>query len=996
MRNIFIVNFILLASFLSGCGGGFELPPLRPQGEISGVIVNGAIEKSIIRVFSITGNKKGEKLGETTSLSDGSYALSVRAKSQVVLVEVSEGSYTEPSSGKIIILKEGEVLRTVALYQSGEPLTAMVSPVTHISAGYAMFKISNGENPVAAVSDSTAEISDVFGFDITQTRSKNIRDRNNQDVALNYELINGFFLAAISGWTEWVGAQQASEPHLNYNSIGLSQLFYDDILADGFLDGRSTKVTDGEVRELFYGQVKIDSDVYRVSLAQYMLVMANHSANQTSISASDLLDYTYQFASNLSSIFGNQAPGEFEEAGPAVYSLEAENAYKNGEFYFTALIGGVIGAESVEFFIDDTFVSSAENPLKPFLNIDTSAFPDGDHQIKVVAKNVFGNAGVGVFTYRFDNTSPTLTVTSALMTNQEVYEISGTYSDLGVGAKEITVQDTTTAITTDGRWTSPVSLTEGVNKVQIKLTDQLGNEKLQEINVKLDTIAPVINTDNGHGFGAFFVDGGIRKEELSSENLSDPLLIFTTAIDLNGVGINRTSLVDNEIPFFAFKPVDPQDSGVASSFENLAVLFKYSKNGQVLTDWKKSEPVEGEYLFPVVTEALHPEWMKSTSYDEHVIDVRVKDIAGNEVQGRFSFKVDFHVGNINEVDFEVTATDVFQPYDGAGFSERADLYNQSLSVASYNYTNDTNYAIYIKLSDSGDHQLQRSYDEAIRVNKVRWRVRTEWQVKSIVDTNLECPKQSSGSWKNVDKIYNYSVSSWELKELPVPIDTDIENVLSDDIPASKTSEWLDFGFDASYSRFNATTPDGTKKITYEFDYVNDPSLFNPEFSLISSWSLLLDGSTGNETVCDDLSFFQQRQVSDAMIESGYPKNQLTENIASDPINFQTQKIIVDDIDEGSILPENDWYRIPPGRSVWIKKIINSPNPGSYNDIDVADMNTFASYETRRLDKELTWTVNQQLAIQLRHDAGPENVSLMGSTLVELSAPDNVYRISAGN
>ena len=1008
MMNRIIMLSLLLAIVLTGCGGGSELPPLRPQGEVSGVVADGSFKNSSIRIFSISGDESGAKkvamLGETTLNEDGGYSVSIRAKSQAILVEISGGSYVEQSSGREISLKESEILRAVAFYKSGESQTVMVSPITHVISGYAMFKISNGVDPALATSEASLVISDILGFNAIITHSLSIRDGKNQIEELTHESMYGFFLAAISGWTEWVSSQHETVSHFTYNSIGVSQLFYDDIEADGFLDGRSRK--ESEVKELFYGQIKIDQDVYRISFAQYMLAIANRPDNKTAIKANSLLDYAHDIATNRSPIFGGQEPGDFQEAVPPIYALEEERIHKNGQFHFAATVGGVVGAETVEFYIDETYVGVADDPLRPFIDIDTSAYQDGLHQIKVVAINVFGKTGEANFTYQFDNTSPIISIDSPLITNKETFDLSGTISDAGIGVKTIEIHGTTHSDVVEGEWSAQVMLTEGYNTIPVRMVDQLGNQHLQNIIIELDKSAPIFNTDLGHGKAIFGMDDNVVIRELLDENTLLPIVIDANTIDLNGVGVNRESLDLHGIPYFAFKPEDHRVSGISTRIDMFVVQMKYSKNGQILNDWTRILPLESEYLVPLVTETLNTQWMKSNKNDVHVVDIKIIDEAGNEAENKFSFKVDFRVSDIVAEQLEVVSTEFFQTYDGLNFERRFELNDKAISFVNYKYRNSADYAKYIKVEDNFNHIVQRTYDKAIRVNKVQWQVETQWQVRKILEplnTN-QCPGESVGDVIDVNEIYNFTNAGWQLMPLPTPYTSEPKDVEAD-LPIPYEDGWSEYHFDLEFkvSETDVPTTELNKDnlLLYGYDYLTSLSdFFQP--ALVVAWTYSDPEVPVVLKACNGATFFKQNILYSNPISihddnnEPYPKNILTEDLTSDPVMFQTERFRVYDVEMGEIMPvNNDWYRVPPGHTIRIDKIAVNPDSNNFNNIDVLDVNTeaFTSYAERKLDKKIEWTIDQRLTISAIHDAGQENIQLMKPLVVELLVPEIIYSIS---
>src|SRR3569833_1964209 len=126
----------VLAVILVACGGGSgDLPPVRPSSVVYGNAVDAEIQNGQVTMYAFGRSGKGERLGGGVTDARGFYSLELRAPSQPVLIEVSGGRYTEEASGVAVDVGEGQVLRAVAHYVSGQPLSLMVTPLTQLAAG---------------------------------------------------------------------------------------------------------------------------------------------------------------------------------------------------------------------------------------------------------------------------------------------------------------------------------------------------------------------------------------------------------------------------------------------------------------------------------------------------------------------------------------------------------------------------------------------------------------------------------------------------------------------------------------------------------------------------------------------------------------------------------------------------------------------------------------------------------------------------------------------
>ena len=232
--------WVVLAWLLASCGGGSgDLPPTRPAGTVSGNnAIASAVQNGRIAVYALNRDGKGALLGTAPIDAQGHFSLDLRIPSQPVLIELSGGEYLEAASGVTVNDGEGQVLRSVANYQSGHILSVMVTPLTHLAAALAEYRISQGADPAVAVDTALSTMLDVFGISVTDVIPHSISDPNGGTTQLSDPYIYGFFLAALSSFTEWVSLQNNVPVHSVYNSMSLSQVMYNDIRSDGRLDGR--------------------------------------------------------------------------------------------------------------------------------------------------------------------------------------------------------------------------------------------------------------------------------------------------------------------------------------------------------------------------------------------------------------------------------------------------------------------------------------------------------------------------------------------------------------------------------------------------------------------------------------------------------------------------------------------------------------------------------------------------------------------------------------
>ena len=204
----------ILVLVLVACGGDQgSLPPSRPFGIVSGNAIAAEIDNGHVAVYSLDRNGKGALLGTGDTDTQGFFSLDLQAPSQPVLVELSGGRYIEEASGIGVDVADGQVLRAVAYYKSGQPLSVMVTPLTQIAAGLAQYRIAQGSEPATAVDTALKDVTQLTGVPVATVLPRNITDPNNTTTQLTAPYAYGFFLAALSSFTQQVSQQNGTPVH---------------------------------------------------------------------------------------------------------------------------------------------------------------------------------------------------------------------------------------------------------------------------------------------------------------------------------------------------------------------------------------------------------------------------------------------------------------------------------------------------------------------------------------------------------------------------------------------------------------------------------------------------------------------------------------------------------------------------------------------------------------------------------------------------------------
>jgi hypothetical protein len=975
-RLVLLALLFAVTTFLAACGpgGSTELPGVRPHGSIAGHAVDATLVGSTVTVYGFANGARGVTLGSAITDENGHYTLDIQAQSQPILVEIRGGSYVEDATATPVSLVDGQVLRAIARYVSGEAIDdLMVTPLTHLAAGLAEYKIAHGVAPDQALTDATSAINGFFAIDTGATLPLDITDASNAITALNDQALYGFYLAGLSSWTAWA-SNENNAPHSTYSSIALAQILYNDIRSDAVFDGMGYNVEGTALIPLAFGRVAIDANTYRSTFSLHMLAIANSEKNKTGLGPDTLLTAAQDMASQTGSLLGTSTPFDINSQAPDLTITPPAGEYHSGDYRFEVGIGGLLGAEQLSAFIDGDLVTERLNPVSPStIIIDSTGYADGEHTILVTATDTLGNDANSSITVQFDNTAPVVNINSPASTN--------------AATTVITVQGQAATLFSDGTWSATVSIEPGENTIPITVIDQAGKQLDTQTLLYLDTIAPVIDTTDKHSLARFSnSDGSYIEAALQDVNDALPLYFETDKVDLNGVLVDRTELDNNTIPYFGFTVSDQLAPGANTAPEDIRVRIQYERGGEILNPWRELDPVNGEYLIPLVSEMLAPNWHQATPGEQHVIRVEASDMAGNVTNLSFSFYADFYVPTFSIDNVTDIGTDIFQ---GTAFADRATLNDTEFASTTYTFTNTVGKSFYLSVSDASPHTTTQIVDQLVRVHLIMLKTTPQWRIGLMTPTD-QCPEMTS--WKSTSSVYNWTGTDWVRETVPAASYGEPDSIFTDALPESPLpSDWSDVpDFD---DQFKTTTiyDSPLSILTYEYDYILKKSTL-PTVGYLGNWEFrnLVAGTT--ET-CDPKRYFQERGVYSYESVSGYPKPVLSSvSVAGTPDFATTHFTVTDNDTDLAITPVGGWYRIPAGHSVTITKFVTTPVLTFYNE-DVSDLSGFSSYTPNWHDSSITWGVNRSLTISVSHDVGEANISAMPARNLDSGVGIMSYQIT---
>jgi hypothetical protein len=780
---------------------------------------------------------------------------------------------------------------------------------------------------------------------------------------------------------------------------------YDDIRADGLLDGQGFNNDNTQLVPLAMGNVALNADQYRLAFSLHMLAMANNlTINKTGISVLELSAAADAIADQTTVLLGADQPLNISVRDIAIDLAEPKDGYYHGNFDFDLDVQGILGIDqiSISILVDGSPEEAAivGDPLIRPIQLDTTQYTDAQYTISVQVWNALGNTDTLEFTARFDNTGPQITLPPiAALTNVTEIPLSFTVNTdfAGLQSLDAIVNNATTPLNfADGQWHGILALSTGDNTVSIVASDVAGNQSAIDKSVYVDQMSPVIDTSAGHAEVQLSNgDGSATTGALADDNsLTAPLYLETNYAGFNTYGkvLSRDTLNSDNLPYFAFTVSDFRNTDVNTRAEDLTVRLQYQRSDTVLNDWHEL-PVQPqcvstessiittcEYLIPLLSEVLDPPqdlispWHESNPQQVHYLRIELNDGAGNVDTVDFAFKVDFYVPEITVAQPVDLGDNIFSPYSGSGFENRANLVENPIEFESTQYTvvNPANKPILLSLLDDEIHEVQQIVEEAVRENFVIEHTSEEWLIGMM---NPE-PDQIPLDWcpsvptnlEPVTSVWNWNGISWETKSpSPDPIDS-IQIQVYEDNPTRSPECCTDVPHfdDAFLSSGNIPYPPLT--LNYKYDYLITGSSLK---GFVTEWKLINANSTIMRE-CPVQHGLKQKLVFTYSPVNDYPRNNIVDQTLVNTPTFNTTGFNVYNETVGEILSSiSGWYQIPAGHTITITKRVMMPS-GINVHIDTAPVD----YTLRTNDKSISWLVNRKLIINAIHDSGENNIGSM--------------------
>ncbi|WFB50706.1 tandem large repeat [Vibrio coralliilyticus] len=347
-NKIKLILTILSILSLSSCGGGGgdgdSSPQSRKTGTITGTVFDAPISGGVVTAYEYKNGVLGRELGQTKTNASGEYTLSVDSASMPVYIKVQGGGYRDPFSNNVVRTSSNGVieLASVINFSEGETAQVMITPMTYMVQGLAEYKIKReGQSASSAINSALSTINSMYGFNVNTVNPIDITTGGHDAVATDGHKY-GALLTAYSSYA-YSFLENDSTGAETYTSINLARIGYDDIVADGLLDGKVLDDSRDFLEDARFGTQYITSDFYTHSVAEHTLIVVSDPNVNVSGTPVNQYETTVNHLNNLGTSGGE---GSIPSRQPQEMDKNAPTAKRSD----TSVL---VGTESMEVTLED-------------------------------------------------------------------------------------------------------------------------------------------------------------------------------------------------------------------------------------------------------------------------------------------------------------------------------------------------------------------------------------------------------------------------------------------------------------------------------------------------------------------------------------------------------------------------------------------------------------------------------------------------------------------
>ncbi|MDH5327644.1 MAG: Ig-like domain-containing protein [Gammaproteobacteria bacterium] len=416
-------------------------------------------------------DSKGAQLATSNTNGAGTYTFDLRILNTPILICSSNGSYREWASD-VGVNANGYELCAVHNFQLNQTAQLSLTYYTHLAYALANYLSGQGETAANSITQANQRFATLLGFDVVSTAALNITDAANRTSFPTDGHRYGIAIAAVSQLALEIGEANAVDAHSLYHSLSLSVTAYDDLLADGLLDGT------GSQGSISLGSVVVDVDTYRYQTASAMFTAVNSAYNLSGLDGGDVKATVEALNFASDSVFGGLPTQSFDSLPTITFNTDT-TGYTVGTLVTDFSITDPYGIKDVTVTLAGSPVNFTNSGNNYSASIDTTVIVDGPYDLQIVATNIFD--GADTFTRNIDvfNTPPS-TVDGEVFQNLvfngdlRVYSFAG-----GVKGAELA------ATVTDALGRYELSILSPATPILIEVTSGRYIEEASAINIPL-------------------------------------------------------------------------------------------------------------------------------------------------------------------------------------------------------------------------------------------------------------------------------------------------------------------------------------------------------------------------------------------------------------------------------------------------------------------------------------------------------------------------------
>ena len=762
MKNLLITIWVILSIAITGCSVG-------PDGSVSvstngsadnkgnpGVVVEkayieGRIELGPVKDIKVSAyylNEEGGRVlvAQTTADVNGDYKLEVNEESKVIYLSAFDGTYRESSSQEWVYIPNTSELKQAVDWVNGETIETNINMFTTIAIGKMEYLMSTGQSERQALEFSKGAVEAFLNVDQNSIDAIYPFETAAESLSVESdELMLGMRTSITSDLLGQVNIDNGFPEHSIFTTIKFAKTAYDDVRADGYLDGIGYRGDGTESGPLFFGTEEVNEDFYRLDVARQTLDFIFGDRNKSAVNFFDYRAEAARISSFKGSLFKTVAGEDIDPELPTASWNVTDNEVLHGDKNFILSADDNIAIDYITLNIADYEIKRWDREALNNVSYvwDSAAYPDGIVDMTFVVVDILGNQTTltkQVFNqnvHYFPDVFPVLTQTSDVYTNLVAYYFEGHYEDYGAGLGSLTVNGVDIDVNPDGSFSYLENLVPGDNTFEVIASTQFLRETTQTFTVRLDTHSPTFTWQNvGGGYSVNYEKGSstsdLQMEPMQLQDTTRVLGLIDTHVSLNGLPLDEAALKAENRAFYLFNAYDTD--GVADISSELVVTLQYIVDGVEKSSRVLPTIGSNQYMVPVSLEGLGADFYKVSPLSIHELKVTLTDRTTNASIESATFRLAAIIGTVSVAP---TVKAVTTPLIDTDFVNRTDLHEGFYPAIMFEVTNSAGVDAWVNPQRTGTtYKLTREFSTHIKEHKVNQTVVTRFYGPSAADPSV--------------------------------------------------------------------------------------------------------------------------------------------------------------------------------------------------------------------------------------------------------------------